>query len=70
VATRVNRRSKIVERPEEQVILDFIFKLRAKKLDARRIAKQIDAQFTDVAPSPDWKVRNITSTQSPRSAQG
>ena len=56
---RVKRRSKLVEIPEEQVILDFIFKLRAKKLGARRIAKQIDAHFPDVAPFPYWKVRNI-----------
>ena len=27
---RVKRRTKLVEVPEEQVILDFIFKLRAK----------------------------------------
>ena len=56
---RVKRRMKLIEVPEEQVILDFIFKLRARKLGARKIAKQIDAHFPDVAPFPFWKVRNI-----------
>ena len=56
---RVKRRSKLVRVPEEQEILDFIFQLRARGLGARRIAKQIDAHFPDVAPFPYWKVRNI-----------
>ena len=56
---RVKRRSKLVEIPAEQKVLEVIHKLRKRGLGARRIAKQINEHFEDYKDFPYWKVRNI-----------